>query len=284
MYYFSEESKILTLRARIIVLGILNASIIGLSFWGIDDNYHREFLQAWLPVEQPIPQLLYYMAAGLLGVLAASVYLRNSSWSSQVVVLSLALVFARFIHYYLPGYAIAAALYVAGAFYLFALVSNIFQTALVRIAAILSSAFILLILVMIADGLRYHHYWATFGTILFTFGVWTRYFWLLEYKRRQKCPECSGWGKKTAKFNDIFWWALGYKERTQSGDYELETKQTMMRTLGYKDYQALPSTCPTCQGKGWHYRDSYADDILYTPDLPAPTQTQPQAQPQTVVK
>lgn len=280
MYYFSEESKILTLRARLLVLGIMTALIIGLSFSGIDDNFHRQYLQKWLPIGEPLSQTLYYIGAGLLGALAILLYIQNSTFTSQLIVISLSIVFARFVHYYLPEHVFAAALYVIGAYYLFVLLSNLFQKTLERITALLAGAILLLLIVMLADSFRFHHYWATYVSLLFTGGIWIRFFWLLEYKRRQKCPECSGWGKKTAKFKDFFWWAVGYKERTQSNDYELEFKQNMMHLLGYKGYQATPTQCEKCKGKGWLYREHYGENILHTPTfdinelrLKAPPQT-----------
>jgi hypothetical protein len=266
MFYFVEESHILTLRARIVVLGFMSLLLLMLTFAGIDDNYHREYLQKWITMGEPISDNFYYFGAGLLAALTLGLYIQNSTWSSQLIVFSLALILARLVHYYMPEQVFAAALYSVAAYYLLILLSNLFQNPLERIPAVLAAFFLPIPFVLFADSWLFHHYFGTYTALIFVGGIWIRFFWVLEYKRRQKCPECSGWGKKTARFKDVFWWALGYKERTQSYDYGLEMKQSIMQLLGYKDYQALPTTCPKCKGKGWHYRENYADNILHAPE------------------
>lgn len=265
MYFFSEESNILTMRARLVVLAMVSALVIGLTFMGIDENYYQHFL-TWLNTNNPIPESYYYFAVGLLGVLVVGLYVQNSTWSSQLIIVTLCLILARFVHYYLPDWVFAAVLYTLGSYYLIIVLNNIFIKPLERIAATLSGLFIMGVLVFFVNALGYKGYYGTCISIIFVGGIWLRLFWILEYKRRQKCAACSGWGKKTARFKDIFWWALGYKERTQMYDPSLELKQTIMQLLGYKNYQALPTTCPECKGKGWKYRQTHADDILYAPD------------------
>jgi len=82
----------------------------------------------------------------------------------------------------------------------------------------------------VLDYFRTNQFYAAYIAIIFVTTLWMRYLWILEYKRRKRCPNCGGWGKLGIKGKKRFWWAIGFKESSSS------------------------KSCEACQGKGWMHK------------------------------
>lgn len=256
--YIVEESQTLTLRAKMMVMLLCTTAIWCAAFFGIDDLWVRY----WFYDENDLllTNLHPYISIAL-GLAAAYTFIRKSTVTEQVVIISLGIILARLVHYYSPEYVSWAPLYAMSLFFYIPLSFNIIHDRLTQTTVILGGIVLLVPITLFADVLLHRQYYALYTAFIFTGAVWMRYFWLLEYKRRKKCDACGGWGQRTSKFKDIFWWAVGFKEKVQSNSIEAANKESVMKTLGYKDYKATPSRCEKCEGRGWHYRH---DNILHS--------------------
>ena len=252
MHHFTEESGTVTLRARLLVLTVCSVLLLFGAYSGIDTLNSMSGIYANKPA---ILKDLYLPIAISGGVICAFLWIRQSNWTDKLIIASLGIIGARAIAGAgLTGYEYAAVLYIATFYYVFVLFNNLIHAYFPRFVALFAAFVLLIPAVLCADAFRFTEYYATYAALLFVVAMWIRYFWLLEYKRRKRCDTCSGWGRITAKYKDIFWWGVGYKEKVQSADAASQMKQDFMRMLGYKDYQSTPSTCNNCKGRGWHYR------------------------------
>lgn len=250
--YIVEESNVLTLRARMVVMLFCTAIIWAAAFFGLDDLYMQQWLYG---SNDTLITNFYPYIAFILGGIGAYFFVRKSTVTEQVVIISLGLILARLVHYYSKEYVYWGPLYALLLFFYIPLVFNIVKDGLTQTTAVLGGIVLLVPITIGIDILRDRNYYALYFAVIFTGAIWMRYFWLLEYKRRKKCDACGGWGQRTSKFRDIFWWAVGYKERVQTNSVEAANKEALMKMLGHKDYQATPTICPKCMGRGWHYRN-----------------------------
>lgn len=235
MLEYTEESKTLELRANLWVLG--GGSLIMLaSLWvAIDALRANDFVFKIYGYDYYINY--YYIIIGVLALIALNEYHQISTWSDKVTILLVALLFGRFV----AGVAGApwewfSVLYTTFLYYAIFNIAFIEDRLPLRVVYMIVTALALIPLCLAIDFVRTLGYYAMYIACLYIAVIIFRYIWNLEFKRRSRCPHCSGWGSVSARPFYTPWWAVG------------------------KKYSPSNNPCPKCEGKGWKYR---YDDLLH---------------------
>lgn len=230
VHYAIEESSIITLRLRIL---LLFAFAIGLPVYCyfIFDAWHYQGLSFNL-ISYPLDDTHYYL---LLLVFAAITLYRFFRYTQLEDVVFLALT-ALFLLRFFVVTTFSSHVY----FWIFFFFIYYYGVFIIRswtphfterlFLLVLLGVFTWALLFLVVDNFRASGNYMTYLSCIFVATLWIRYMWNLEYKRRKRCQACGGWGKLGMKGETHFWWAVGHKERSSS------------------------KLCDKCKGKGWVYR------------------------------
>jgi len=229
-HYAIEESRIITLRLRVSLLLGVTFGLPAYCFF-VFDMWHinsREFANNTYQLD-----LIHYYA--VLVIFAGGTLYRFFRYAEFEDLVFLALISIFILRVLFDTSFVDDVFY--WVFFTFILYYGLFVikhwAARIKEAFVIGLLFTVLswgISFFVVDSFRSNGYYATYIGCIFVSTLWIRYLWNLEYKRRKRCPACGGWGKLGYKEKKRFWWAIGYKESSNS------------------------KNCETCQGKGWQHK------------------------------
>jgi len=229
LHYAIEESTIINFRLRLSLLTLATLALPVYCFFTFDVWHHHGF--QFLGADYMVTDNQYKGLVALFGVAIAFRFYRYSDYEDLVFLMLIGVYLLRFLlgvnaaeHVYL--WVFFAFMLYYGAFIILHWTKVWSERAFMGVLCIIGSY----LLVYFADWVRASGYVMTYMGFILMVTLWVRYLWNLEYKRRQRCKTCGGWGKLGIKEKSYFWWAVGYKESSSS----------------------VP--CKQCEGKGWIYR------------------------------